>query len=212
MSWGWGSFPFFQRKSGKSPARLPSLRSARGGEQLRSRESVCSRFAGSSAKQDARRGVPKLGFSCSMVDVSGIQPAPKYHTKGCSHSSADSPGARTLVFAAFEPFHSCEFRASIARTPFCAILWRSPRYFLFFSARGRGRGVRGAEGDFLLKIPGGGGSPGRVGEGGARDREGVCGKLGGGGGAKYFLSGPKFPARFSLQSGELCGIVTTQLH
>ena len=31
-----------------------------------------------------------------------------------------------MVFAAFEPFHSCEFRASIARTPFCAILWRSP--------------------------------------------------------------------------------------
>ena len=30
------------------------------------------------------------------------------------------------VFAAFEPFHSHEFRASIARTPFCAILWRSP--------------------------------------------------------------------------------------
>ena len=54
------------------------------------------------------------------------QPAPKYHTKGCSRSFADSPGARTLVFAAFEPFHSCEFRASIARTPFCAILWRSP--------------------------------------------------------------------------------------
>ena len=54
------------------------------------------------------------------------QPAPKYHTKGCSRSSADSPGARTLVFAGCEPFHSHEFRASIARTPFCAILWRSP--------------------------------------------------------------------------------------
>ena len=47
------------------------------------------------------------------------QPAPKYHTKGCSRSCVDSPGARTLVFAAFEPFSSCEFRASIARTPFC---------------------------------------------------------------------------------------------
>ena len=54
------------------------------------------------------------------------QPAPKYHTKGCSRSSVDSPGARTLVFEAFEPFSSHEFRASIARTPFCAILWRSP--------------------------------------------------------------------------------------
>ena len=55
------------------------------------------------------------------------QPAPKYHTKGCSRSFADSPGARTLVFAALAPFHSCEFRASIARTPFCAILWRSSK-------------------------------------------------------------------------------------
>ena len=54
------------------------------------------------------------------------QPAPKYHTKGCSRSSVDSPGARTLVFVAFEPFLGAEFRASIARTPFCAILWRSP--------------------------------------------------------------------------------------
>ena len=43
-----------------------------------------------------------------------FQPAPKYYTKGCSHSSVDSPGARRLVFVAFEPFHRCEFRASIA--------------------------------------------------------------------------------------------------
>ena len=54
------------------------------------------------------------------------QPAPRYHTKGCSRSSVDSPGARKLVFEAFESFSSCEFRAAIARTPFCAILWRSP--------------------------------------------------------------------------------------
>ena len=45
-----------------------------------------------------------------------------YHTKGCSRSSVDSPGARTLVFVAFQPFSSHEFRALIARTPFCAIL------------------------------------------------------------------------------------------
>ena len=31
-------------------------------------------------------------------------------------------------FAAFEPFSSHEFRASLARTPFCAILWRSPMH------------------------------------------------------------------------------------
>ena len=45
-------------------------------------------------------------------------------------------------------------------------------YFLFFSARGRGRGSpRRREGearDFLLKIPGEGGSPGRGGEGPGR--------------------------------------------
>ena len=73
------------------------------------------------------------------------QPVPKYHTKGCSRSFADSPGARTLVFAAFEPFHGCEFRASIARTPFCAILRRSPiSDVFFFPVRGREGGDRGA--------------------------------------------------------------------
>ena len=66
------------------------------------------------------------GLLPDLSDVLFCQPAPKYHTKGCSRSSGDSLGARTLVFVAFEPFSSCEFRASIARTPFCAILWRSP--------------------------------------------------------------------------------------
>ena len=68
-------------------------------------------------------------------------------------------------------------------------------YFLFFSARGGGRGSpRRQEGGggihFLLKIPGGGGF-----QEGPRGREGVCGELGnlGGGGAKYFFSGPKRP-------------------
>ena len=78
---------------------------------------------------------PKRPQKCTIVDdcariaESGLKPpfeSPHldFPEKGCSHSAADSPGARTLVFAAFEPFHSCEFRASIARTPFCAILWR----------------------------------------------------------------------------------------
>ena len=30
------------------------------------------------------------------------------------------------TFVAFEPLLGAEFRASIARTPFCAVLWRSP--------------------------------------------------------------------------------------
>ena len=38
-----------------------------------------------------------------------FQPAPKYHTKGCSHLSVDSPRARTLVFAAGEPFLAANF-------------------------------------------------------------------------------------------------------
>ena len=37
------------------------------------------------------------------------QPAPKYHTKGCSHSFVNSPGARTLVFAALEPILAADF-------------------------------------------------------------------------------------------------------
>ena len=68
----------------------------------------------------------RLQSASDANDRVACQPAPKYHTKGCSRSPVDSPGARTLVFAVFEPFSSCEFRASIARTPFCAILWRSP--------------------------------------------------------------------------------------
>ena len=61
------------------------------------------------------------------------QPAPKYHAKGCSRSSADSPGARTLVvFTTFEPFSTCEFQAPIARTPFYAMLWRSPKWRQLF--------------------------------------------------------------------------------
>ena len=67
-----------------------------------------------------REILDRIPWTCPVCPVE-IQPAPKYHTKGCSRSSVDSPGARTLVFAAFEPFSSHEFRASIARTPFCAI-------------------------------------------------------------------------------------------
>ena len=66
-------------------------------------------------------------MTCRGLENRNLQPAPKYHTKECSHSPADSPGARTWFFVAFEPFLGVEFRASIARTPFCAILWRSPK-------------------------------------------------------------------------------------
>ena len=72
------------------------------------------------------RGIAQVSLRFTSCGL--LQPAPKYHTKGCSRSSVDSPGVRTpVLFAAFEPISSCEFRASLARTPFCAILWRSPR-------------------------------------------------------------------------------------
>ena len=89
----------------------------------------------------AAKILPSLGTICRDFDSEHMnlatailscrcschgKPAPKYHTKGCSHSCVDSPGARTLVFVAFETFLGAEFRASIARTPFCATLWRSP--------------------------------------------------------------------------------------
>ena len=68
-------------------------------------------------------------------------------------------------------------------------------YFFFCSGRGKGESEAAGRGgvDFALKIPEGGGSPG--GAEGSRGREGVCGQLGiwGGGGAKYFFSGPKCP-------------------
>ena len=60
-------------------------------------------------------------------------PAPKHHIKECSHSSVDSPGARTLFFCSIWSISSCGFRASIACTPFCAILGRSPNKRTNFS-------------------------------------------------------------------------------
>ena len=71
---------------------------------------------------------------CTSIGLNrAFQPAPKYHTKGCSRSSAESPGARTQVLTAFESFSNCEFQTSIARTPFCAILWRSPSIAVVFN-------------------------------------------------------------------------------
>ena len=69
-------------------------------------------------------------------------------------------------------------------------------YFLFFLLGEGGRGVRGRrEGGgsiFHCKSRGGGLQEGK----GPRGQEGVCGELGifGGGGPKYFFSGPKCPS------------------
>ena len=67
-------------------------------------------------------------------------------------------------------------------------------YFLFLSARGRGRGSpgrpRGGEVGFLLKIPGRKGVPQDRGGG-----EGVCRKFERGGGAKYFFRGAEMPTK-----------------
>ena len=62
--------------------------------------------------------------------------------------------------------------------------------FYFCLLGGGERGVRGARrgaDDFLLKIPGGEGSPGRVGEGLGGCLRGIWGGL------IFFFSGPKFP-------------------
>ena len=70
-------------------------------------------------------------------------------------------------------------------------------YFLFFCARGRGRGkseVPGGGGRFLLKIPGGGGG-GLRGERGGGEGPGRCPRGFFWRGAKYFFSGPKCPPR-----------------
>ena len=83
---------------------------------------IRSKISVSLFKSRKKTSIVAQTFRADVHDKT-IQPAPKYHTKGCSRSSVDCPGARTLVFAAFEPFSSCEFRAPIARTPFCAILW-----------------------------------------------------------------------------------------
>ena len=70
--------------------------------------------------------------------------------------------------------------------------------FYFFSARGGGRGSPRPPGggvvEFLLKIPEGGGISRRRGRGAGRVSAANWG-FWGGGGAKYFFSGPKCPPR-----------------
>ena len=71
--------------------------------------------------------------------------------------------------------------------------WWTFRMFFIFSARGRGReGPRRRKGggDFLWKIPGGGGLPGGGGRG-ARGREGVWGIWEGGGRLNIFFEDRK---------------------
>ena len=93
------------------------------------------------------------------------------------------------------------------------IVEKCPKHFLvdvsdifyFFLLGGGERGVRGAGrgwGRFLIENPRKGVSR-AGGGGGASGREGVCGEWGGGGVAKNFFSGPKFPPRFSTQ-GKNC--------
>ena len=72
--------------------------------------------------------------------------------------------------------------------------------FSIFSARGRGRGSpkrwRGGD-DFLLKIPGGGGSPRWVGAGGRGARRVFAGNLEGGG-LNIFFFGAEIPTKFTI--------------
>ena len=55
-----------------------------------------------------------------MVDLNSVRVFSASHTKGCSRSSVDSPGARTLVFAAFnfEPFLAANFGRQWREHPF----------------------------------------------------------------------------------------------
>ena len=73
----------------------------------------------------------------------------------------------------------------------------SDRFYCFCSGRGKGEsGATGRGGvvGLLLKIQGGGGgSPGRGGGRGVERVSAANWGIGGGGGAKYFLSGPKRP-------------------
>ena len=73
--------------------------------------------------QNCRHSSP---ISDVWIQTFFTQPAPKYHTKGCSHSSRWQPGSANTGFCSTWAISSCEFRASIAWTPFSAILWRSP--------------------------------------------------------------------------------------
>ena len=70
------------------------------------------------------------------------QPAPKYHTKGCSRSFADSPGARTLVFVRSGKLQNESFpNFSNFRPEFCPEFCSefSPNFSRTFRASFRGR-------------------------------------------------------------------------
>ena len=73
-----------------------------------------------------------LALQIAAIQITAIQPAPKYHTKGCSHSSADNPGVRTLAFAAFEPFVVVNFGVNSANTLLCDALALSQQFQLRF--------------------------------------------------------------------------------
>ena len=63
-----------------------------------------------------------------------VQLAPKYHTKGCSHSSLDNPRARTLVFAARWPHLAPNSGLNSANTLLCDTLAVSPNACPAFSS------------------------------------------------------------------------------
>ena len=107
------------------------------------------------------------------------------------------PEDATCLLACTTSFRMTPDTFNLLRHVMRAISWWTFRYFLFF-LRGGGKGESeapgGGGGRFFIENPRRGGSPRRVGAGGARGQEGVCEKCGGGG-AKYFFSGPKFPPR-----------------
>ena len=89
------------------------------GYKYRAIEEVCHRFWASKLGEMTFNPATKLDMFCLSQPQSITQKG--VHARPLTAREREHRG-----FAAFEPLSSHEFRASIARTPFCAILWRSP--------------------------------------------------------------------------------------
>ena len=85
------------------------------------------------------------------------------------------------------------------------------RIFFFCSGAGKGESeaLGGGGGRFFIENPGGGGLPGRSGQGG-EGPGGCLREICGGGGSIFFFSGPKFPPSF-LEEYAVCFAVTCAL-
>ena len=84
-----------------------------------------------SLSQNYRENIPTPRSTCVRVvrDLLFFQLAPKFHTKGCSHSSADSVGARNTGFCSIWAVSGCGISGvNSANTRLCDTFGALPQF------------------------------------------------------------------------------------